>query len=350
LRRAVDLAHAVNDHAAIAKAHYWLGYINYGLGESGAAIHHCERALASAERIGDSPLVVQIRATLGQALAAACDYERAMPLLDEAIHIKHRHRTGARPAIGLSYTLTCKAAVLGDRGLFESAQACFQEAVDLLQGADLEVKASLYSWRSAVYLWQGRWSQARQAAMEARRVAEHVKSFYLFAMSQALASSADWMERNDANALQIIQQSTSWLEARERGQYISLNYGWLAEALVAIGSIPAARNQAARAFMRARKRDRLGTAMAGRAMARAAAQGHDHGRVDHYLSGALRVSEARQSRHEIAVTQLCHAEIAAARDQRGAAQQWLEQATDGFESMAMEWHLERARTLARELA
>jgi tetratricopeptide (TPR) repeat protein len=346
LNRAVELAHAVNDHAAIAKAHYWLGYINYGLGESRAAIHHCERALISAERVGDSPLVVQIRATLGQALAAACDYARAMPLLDEAIHIKHRHRTGARPAIGLSYTLTCKAAVLGDRGLFEQAQQCFQEAADLLQGADLEVKASLYSWRSAVFLWQGRWQQAREAAMEARRVAEQVKSFYLFAMSQALASHADWMERNDANALQIIQQSTSWLEARERGQYISLNYGWLAEALVTGGSIPAARNQAARAFMRARKRDWLGAAMASRAMARAAALGPNHGMVDHYLNSALSVSQARQSHHEIAVTQLCRAEIAAARGQRDEVRQWLEPAMDAFESMSMEWHLQRARGLA----
>jgi class 3 adenylate cyclase/tetratricopeptide (TPR) repeat protein len=345
LRRAVELARAVHDEAAIAKAHYWLGYINYGLGESGAAIHHCDRALVCAERVGDSPLVVQIRATLGQALAAACDYERAMPLLDEAIHIKRLHRTGARPAIGLSYTLTCKAAVLGDRGWFAQAEECFQEAADLLKGADPEVKASLYSWRSAVFLWQGRWQQAREAAMEARRVAERVKSLYLFAMSKALAGYADWMEHDDVAAVQVMQQSTKWLEERQRGQYISLNFGWLAEALVVKGELAAARSQVARAYQRARRRDRLGAAMASRAMARAEAQGEDRGMTALYLARAMGISEARQSRHEIAVTQLCAAEIAVARGQRGEAARLLDQATGAFESMAMHWHLQKARVL-----
>jgi len=347
LHRSVELAHAVNDEAAIARAYYWLGYINYGLGESGVAIRHCERALVCADRLGDSPLVVQIRATLGQAMAAACDYERAMPLLDEAIHIKRRHRSGSRPATGLSYTLTCKAAVLGDRGAFAQAEECFQEAAELLQGADPEVKASLFSWRSAVALWQGRWQSAREAAMEARRVAERVKSLYLLAMAQALAGYADWIEHDDAAAVLVMRQSTQWLEERQRGQYISLNFGWLAEALVIKGEFPAARSHAARAYQRARRRDRLGAAMASRAMARAAALGHNRGLTAHYLARAMRVSQSRQSRHEIAVTQLCAAEIAAARGERGEAVRLLDQASGAFESMSMDWHLQKARALLR---
>jgi class 3 adenylate cyclase len=346
LRRAVELAHAVNDEAAIAKAHYWLGYLNYGLGESRAAIQHCESALVYAERSGDSPLIVQIRATLGQALAAACDYERAVPLLEEAIHIKRRHRTGARPAIGLSYTLTAKAAVLGDRGAFPQAHECFQEAVNVVQGADPEVLASLHSWRSAVFLWQGCWHQAREAAMEAGRVAERVKSQYLFAMSRALAGYADWKEHDAAAAVQIMRQSTKWLEERQSGQYISLNYGWLAEALFAQGELAAARRQAACAYQRARRRDRLGAAMASRAMARAAAQADDYRMTQHYLARAMRISQSRESRHEIAVTQLCAAELALARGQRAAASQLLEQASAAFDSMAMHWHLQKARAVS----
>ena len=42
--RAVERAEAGRDRGALARAEYWLGYINYGLGEAGAAIAHCARA------------------------------------------------------------------------------------------------------------------------------------------------------------------------------------------------------------------------------------------------------------------------------------------------------------------
>ena len=199
-----------------AGAEYWLGYVNYALGESRVAIHHCERALEVARRVGDDPLIVQIRATLGQAEAAACDYDRSLELLDEAIAVKRLHRVSARPAVGLSYTLTCKASVLGDRGLFAQAHACFEEALDAVRNADHGVKGSLLCWRSAVYLWQGKWEDARQSASEAQRVAERVKSLYLFAMSRALWAYGSWMIKPTPESLQTIIDATSWIEARGR--------------------------------------------------------------------------------------------------------------------------------------
>jgi hypothetical protein len=181
--------------------------------------------------------------------------------------------------------------------------------------------------------------------MEAGRVAERVKSQYLFAMSRALAAYADWKEHDAVAAVQTMRQSTKWLEERQSGQYISLNYGWLAEALFAQGELAAARSQVARAYQRARRRDRLGAAMASRAMARAAAQADDYRMTQHYLARAMRISQSRESRHEIAVTQLCAAELALARGQRDAASQLLEHASAAFDSMAMHWHLQQARAV-----
>ena len=88
--RAVELAQARADDASLARADHWLGYINYGLGELSAAIHHCEaahrycaRALAAVSSVpeGSPPVdleahAVQVLATLGQARAAACEDPR----------------------------------------------------------------------------------------------------------------------------------------------------------------------------------------------------------------------------------------------------------------------------------
>lgn len=178
-------------------------------------------------------------------------------------------------------------------------------------------------------------------------MAKRVHHRHWFAISQALAAYANWMEHDDAAAAPIIQQSSQRLEERQLYQYISLNYGWLAETLFAQGELAAARSQVARAYQRARQRDRLGAAMASRAMARAAAQVHNHGMTQHYLARALHFGESRQSRHEIAVTQLCAAELALARGQRGEADRVLDQATRAFESMSMDWYLQKARALRR---
>jgi hypothetical protein len=178
---------------------------------------------------------MDIRTTQGQAEAAACDYDHSLLLLDEAIAVKRPHRSGTRPAVGLSYTLTCKASVLGDRGLFAQAHACFEEALDAVRGANHGVKGSLFCWQSAVYLWQGKWHEAREAALAAQLVAERVKSLYLFAMSRALWAYGGWVLERSAESVQTLIDATSWIEAREREQYISLNYGWLAEVLAASG-------------------------------------------------------------------------------------------------------------------
>jgi len=98
--------------------------MHYALGDAPAAISHLDEAGRHARLSDDARLGVQIDATMGQALASAGRYRDALALLDEAIAIKRRHRSGAGNAVGLTYSLTCKGYALGDQGEFEAAQAC----------------------------------------------------------------------------------------------------------------------------------------------------------------------------------------------------------------------------------
>lgn len=343
--RAVTLASDCNDPAALARAQYWLGYITYSLGEAPAAIRHCELALAAAEGVGDDPLTVQIRATLGQALTAAGAYDAALPLLDDAIAIKRRHRSGTRANVGLAFSLVCRACILGDRGAFSAASECFDEALAAIQGVTHEIGATIRGWRSAILLWQGHWEEARVAAVESARIAEQTRSLFQFAIGRAMDGYAQWMLTQDPAALDGIADATSWVEAREGGLYKSLNHGWLADGLVSTGRIVQARHHAARALARSRKRDLIGVAMAYRALARAAADERDLARSRHYLGLALKTADARGSAHEAAVTQLCEAAIELTLGDRRRAAALLDRALPALERMDMAWHLAEARRL-----
>ena len=164
--RALDLAKRAGDAQAVGRAQYWLAYLRYALGDTVEAVRSAESALAAAELSGDDKLTVQVRAMLGQALAAACRYPQALLLLDPAIAIKQKHRTGSSLAVGLAYSLACKAYVIADQGDFATAHRHFNEALSLLGSTEHEVGASIHGWAAAVLLWQGRWQEALAAANE----------------------------------------------------------------------------------------------------------------------------------------------------------------------------------------
>jgi class 3 adenylate cyclase/tetratricopeptide (TPR) repeat protein len=349
--RAVEFAEARDDDAALSRAEYWLGYINYGLGELSAAIYHCERArqycasaLADVRRAPENaPPVdleahaVQVIATLGQARAAACEHEGVLEQLDEAIAVKRHYRTGRRPAVGFAYTLACKGWVLGDRGHFADSYACFAEAFEAIRGDTQPVRASILGWQAAVYLWQGRWSDARAAATEAQGIAERVGSLYILAMNQALGEYARWMVDRSPDAMELMVRATSWLEARDKRLFISLSYGWIAETMLAAGRYDEARAYAARALRRARQRDRLGEPMAYRVLSGLPADYRRHS-PEYYLDAAMRSAQTRHSLHDEAVTLLHQGELAAARGSYVDAAALLARASSAFGAMDMRWH------------
>jgi len=347
--RAVALATAYDDAQAVANAEYWLGYMNYALGDAQLAIRHLESAQAKADVLGNAPLAVQVRATLGQAKAAACEYDAALGHFDAALSIKRQHRSSSRPSVGSAYSLACQAGVLGDQGRFEEASGILREALEVLGGLQHVVESSVLCRQSSVLLWQGRWEDARSAAIAAEEVARRVKSLYLLAMSRALSGYADWALTRSPASVQTMADATSWLEARDRGLFISLNHGWLTEALVATGQIARARTHAARALLRARKGDRLGEAMTWRALARASDSKQYRKSAQACLELALAAARARGSPHEAAVTQLCAAELALARGARQEAAAQLEQASAAFERMDMQWHLAEAARMRAQL-
>jgi class 3 adenylate cyclase/tetratricopeptide (TPR) repeat protein len=348
--RGVALARQSGDLETIARAEYWLGYICYAKGLAREATVHCEASLDLSIRIGDERLAAQVRAALGQVLTSSCEYDRALGLLDTAIDSKRKQsRPGSSLAVGSAFTLACKGCLLGDRGLFAEADECFAEALELLGGTVHQVVSSVRNWISAVYQWQGRWEEAVEVAADSVRVAEHVKSRQLLAMSRALWGYARWVITRQPEALQVVRDATDWIEARKGLLVTSLNYGWLVDGAVALSRVDEARRHAARLFMRVRQRDRIGEAMGCRALARAAAAAKDYARADRYLELAMRSAQARGSPHERAKTQLCRGEIELERGRRREALAQLDAASEAFTRMRMSWYLEQAAGLRLRL-
>lgn len=348
--RAVQLAQAHGDPALHARAEHWLGYVHYALGQVRDAVRHSERALNLAQPIaGTESLALQIRASLGQAMAAASDYAGAQPLLQDAVNRKRGHRRGTRLPVVLAYSLVCLASVAGDRGQFARAHALMDEAWALLHGATHEIGASITGWRAVILGWQGRWPEALAAAEVSTRIAEQTHSLFQFCQGRATGAYAEWVLTGEASAIDRLAESTQWLEPRESGLFRSLDHGWLTEGWLARGDRVRARRHGALALQRARAGDLIGVALGCRALAREAARaGHAPGQRDDaakWLARARRIAAQRDSAHEAAANDLCAAEVALHGGDLARARELAEAAAAAFERLEMRWHRERAEAL-----
>jgi len=342
LKHAASLADGAGDPGLVARTEYWLAYVGYALGETRDSLRHANAAVETAQRCGDHALLAQLPGTVGQLQAAAADYASALPMLDLAIERQRaRASRSAVNQIGLSFSLCCRAYVLGDQGHFAQAHEIFAEALAPFDGSGHAVEASMQGWRAAVLLWQGRWAEAREAAAVAHRVGAQVRSMFTCAMGQAAGAYGAWMQEADPAARQLILDATAWLAPRGGGLYSSFQHGWLADILATQGDAGAARRHVALALKRGRQHDWIGGAMAYRAAARLAAGVGDATRARRYLGLARGAGAQRNSAHEAAVTALLEAELRLDEGWQAAR----DRAQREFERLGMTGFLERALRL-----
>ncbi|HRJ00361.1 MAG TPA: adenylate/guanylate cyclase domain-containing protein [Hyphomonas sp.] len=291
------------DTAGIAHGQYWLGSMLYGLGEPRKALRHYEASLTAARERADDVLQSQLQVSIGQANAAACDYKRAFEFLDPEIEMRRLRRKPGAPSVTLAYALSCKAFALSDEGDFDTSCALFDEAIEIMMPVQHEVCMSILGHRSAAHLWHGRFAETVRISGEVGRMAGQMRSRYHFAMSQALTGAAEFYLNGDAAALERIARVAEWMVAGGSQQYISLNYGYLADGHARLGNREEAARYAALAFARALKGDRLGEAFAWRGLAMLAVRGELKKPASYYISRARRAAARRGSAREAVLTE-----------------------------------------------
>lgn len=348
--RALALAHQSHDLNALARAEYWMAYVNYGRGRPRDAIRYCRLAIGHARESGDKRLEVQLQATLGQALASAGRYDEALPQLEEAVESKRQQsRPGSGTAIGSAYCLARMGYTFGDLGRFGDAHACFEQALQMLGSVEHSLRASILELMCAVHLWQGRWSEAREAGFSGAQAAWRYRSRYLTAMGRALGGCAVWAIERDLASYEALRDATYLIDIRGGAVSTSLNFGWLLEAAGTLGLESELRRHTAKLLQRARQQDRHGHAMGCRALAAHAAARGDLAAAARCLRNAERSATLRGSAREHALNDVAWARLAALSGSRGEARARLDRACIAFEAMQMAWHLQEAEAVAAGL-
>lgn len=330
---------------ALVRSAYWLGAIAYGVGEGKQSVVHLTYALRSAAELGQTRFIPQIEIKLAQSLFAAGRYDEADALFTRVLAAigDQAGRTDDETHV---YALCCHGFLHADRGDFTSAERRYAMADNIRGSAAPPMLASYLTQKSAVCLFRGEWQEGIDLARRCLAACGQTRARYQAMMSNALEAYARWQLDRDRSAVETLLGAARWFESGASRQRTSLVHGWLAEIMVETDRAAPARHFAAKALARARRAgDRLGEAMALRAMARLAARQGDGRRAGRYLASAYASAALRGSAREEAQTRLCEAELAFAAGDGARAEPLCTTARAAFEAMGMARFAERAEAM-----
>jgi len=339
---------ANDDRAGLLRCQYWSGAITYGMGLCRQSVRQLEAARATARDDGEDELALQIETKLAQSLFAAGQYDAGDALFDRVMPSLRRQATRtATDRDVLAYALCCRGFLFADRGDFSRSDACFAEAGLFIGDRAPPMLASDLAFRSAIALWRGNWAEA--LALSARCIdgCRPTGVRYQATMSHAIAAYARWQLLRDPDCIEVLESSARWFASARSRQYTSLLYGWLADIMAECGDLAATRHWAALAALRVREGgDRLGEAMAWRAVARAEQAAGNAAAAARYLARADRSAAIRGSPREAAQARLCEATLLARSGDRQRAAAVAAAARTAFAAMAMPNFVMQAEALA----
>ena len=287
------------DYELQVRSEYWLGFIFYGLGYPRRSIEHFKNCQKVATDLNDDKLLTQLKANLGQAYAAACEYDQAYKYLDEAIKVKFQHRSSLKASPSLAYAISCKGFALGEQGNWESANECFEKAANALAGQEHVANTSILNQKAVVNLWQGNIEKALSLTHETMEMSRRMHSRYNYAQSIFISSLAKFQKNQNDEYLSKMIQATSWLVFDGIGQNLSLNYAGISEALAIKKDWNRTRVYAARGLQRARVGDRRCESQILRALALCAKAGKTRYSAKYYMGLSYVSAEKRKSFREI---------------------------------------------------
>jgi class 3 adenylate cyclase/tetratricopeptide (TPR) repeat protein len=347
VERARALAEQLQDEGRLAQALYWLGRLQYVLGDSASAIAYAEQSLEIADRLSDEtlaapPVNLMARASCWFDLSKACRmFERSVEQMSR-LGNKGEEATASGFA-GFLFAFT---------GEFDRALAYAKRAVELAQ----EIKnplaeAAAYQFRAAVLDHHGEWARAIADYECARHVAERAGDLFRVFIVKFWEGRAHTRAGNASRGRTLVEEGFALAE--RIGTKFALAQGKVsfAESLLALGELDEACRVCQETItLTEESGDRFHAALAHRTFAEALIRLRPPGSqgAQREILEAIRIQQEIGARPELARSYVSYSRLLKATGEIEQAREHLTQAIDMFRQMGMAWDLGHAEQALRE--
>jgi len=175
LHSAAMLAEKLDDRARLSKVFYWLGRIDYVLGNPQGATEYAKRSLEVAEQVGDEALASAPANLLGRACYLQGNCRDAGELLERSVAqlLKLGNVNDAATSAGLA------GVAVAELGEFERAALLIDQGMRLArENPNPFVEAAVLHYRGCVRYARGEWQGALRDLVESKRIAQPVGDLF----------------------------------------------------------------------------------------------------------------------------------------------------------------------------
>ena len=348
VERARALAEQLGDAGRLAEALYWLGRLQYVLGDPAKAIAYAGQSLEIADRLGDERLAAPPVNLMARGYWRS-DPPKARRMIERSVEQMARlgHKGEEATALGFAAMLFAAA------GAFDRALAYADRGLALAQEIQNPLaEAAAYMYRGILHDQRGDNARAIADYEGATRVAEGAGDLFRVYIVKFWESRAYTRAGDASRARKLAEEG--FILAEKIGTRFVLAHGKvsLAESLLALGELDEACRVSRNAILLSEATgDVFAAGLAHRVLAESLVRMHpSEPQWQGEIQDAIRILQDAEAHPELARTHLSHVRLLKVAGDPQGARARLTHAIDMFRRMEMAWDLGQAEQLGGELA
>jgi class 3 adenylate cyclase/tetratricopeptide (TPR) repeat protein len=348
LEQAHSLAKALNDERRLAQVLYWLGRLQYVLGNRAAAIAYAGRSLEIADRLGDDTLA----APPVNLAARACwsfDLPKACRMIERSVEQMSRLGNKSEEATASGFA----ALLFASTGEFDRAPAYANRGLEIAQEIQNPfAEAAAYQYRGSFQAQRGDWGRAITDYESARRVAERAGDLFRIYIVKYWEAGAHTRVGDASRGRMLVEEGFALAE--RIGTKFALAHGKVsfAESLLALGELDEVFRVCRETITLTEEGgDRFRAALAHRIFAESLIRLHPHDSQwpQREILEAIQIQQEIGARPELARSYVSYAHVLTGMREKEKAKEYLARAIGMFQQMGMTWDLAQADQLLRNL-
>jgi tetratricopeptide (TPR) repeat protein len=349
LEQAHALAETLNDESRLARVLYWLGRIHYVLWDPQIAMEYARQSLEIADRLGDESLAAPPVNLIGRVHFQLSDFTEAGHFLERSV--EQMRRIGNK--VEESTASAVASYVLAFLGEFDRAYAHADHAIQLAQKIQNPfAKANAYHLRGCIGDQRGEWTQAIKDYDKGIRIAEKAEDLFRLYLVKSWKGRALAMIGEPDRGRELLEESLALAEQIGTNFWLAWQKNALASCFFSLGDLETGSILCQEAIRLGEEtNDKYVIAYANRTFAEILSHLEDSNpkKADNAILKAIEIQQEINVKPELARSYVSYAIFLAEMGEKEKAKTYLDKAIGMFQHMGMNWDLDKADQIHRNL-
>jgi class 3 adenylate cyclase/tetratricopeptide (TPR) repeat protein len=269
LESSLKYAQGFRDETRLAKITYWIGRMQYSLGNMVESLHYFERCIEMAGELKDEGMLALPYNVIGRTCLFAAEWDKGVDYLEKGIPMLER--LGHMDEV--AYSIGILGAICSFMGDFEKALSLNNKALDISRRIGNKTREAVtFIYMTTITFIQGLWKESIKYSAQAIDISRQIENPVIEGIGIYLMGCATFHGEDQQKGIDLLRTGIEKIEATGASFTLGLGFGWRAEAHALADQEEEAKLCAEKSFELAKIGERWGETMAYRALAIVAAK------------------------------------------------------------------------------